>query len=393
MIRQGIFAVICFLAAICSAAVGDSHRILVLDAGAHRGADNHRLLLVEVESGKGLANVELGTATNVGVSGDGKTVAALTFRSGSAGSETRLSFYRTDDLSLMDTGTLAESSVLPGRLMAGYGANIHFAPDGKEIVYCGLAPREPGRVANVDFATTVITRVKREVDDRGAYRSLAAATVEPCRAVDFVSLTKWPKVVVLNQTTSELLTIDLDGGDIVHRLTVTEPASVSFMPMRLRGICLADGGGNAYFLPRKPGLLKKIDLTGDPQVTIARGAGEANVRGYVAAASEHAGRVFLLDDRRNPAGLHQPARTLKVFSTADLSFQQEIEVPLADCHWLAVSRDGKYLYATGPLNGPPFEELSITRSCAAVIDASSGCEVKILEAGQRPALVFPVADQ
>ena len=391
--QQGIFAVVCFLGALCSAGEAELHRVLVLDAGAHRGTDKHRLGLVEVESGKELANVELGTASNVGVSGDGKTVAALTFKSGSAGRETRLSFYRANDLSLIEMGTLIESSILPGRLMAGYGANVHFSPDGKEVVYCGLAPREPGRVANVDLVTTAIVRLRRELDNGNAYRPVVAATISPCRGVRFVSVANWPKVAVVNETNTELLIIDLDRGDVVHNLPIAEPAPVSLMPMRLRGICLSDDGRIAYFLPRKPGLLKKIDLTSDPQVTIARGAGEANVRGYLAAVSENAGRVFLLDDLRNPAGTHQPARTLKVFNTANVSFQQEIEVPLADCHWLAVSRDGKYLYAIGPLNGPPFDELSITQSRLAVIDASSGREVKILGAGQRPAVVFPLAEQ
>jgi len=126
---------------------------------------------------------------------------------------------------------------------------------------------------------------------------------------------------------------------------------------------------------------------------IARGPDESNVRDSIAVVSERAERLFVLDDRRNPAGAYQPARSLKAFSTGDLRFQCEIEVPLADCHWLAASCDGKYLYAAGPLAGPPFDELSITQSRLAVIDASSGREVKILEAGQRPAVVFPVAEQ
>lgn len=391
--QQGVFAVFCFLAAVCSAAGPDSHHVLVLDAGARRGADKHRLVLVEVESGKELANVELDTATNVAVSGDGTAVAALTFRNDLAGRETRLNFYRANDLSLIETGTLAETSILPGRLMAGYGANIHFSPDSKEIVYCGLAPREPGRLANVDLATTAIVRLKQDLDRGHTYRPVVAATISPCRGIRFVSVADWPKVVVLNETNTELLVIDLDRGDVLNNLPIAEPAPVSFMPMRLRGICLSDNGRNAYFLPRKPGLLKKINLSGDPQVTLARGAQDSSVRHDVAAVSERAGRIFMLDDRRNPAGLYAPTRWVKVFSTADLGFQQEIEVPLADCHWLAASRDGKYLYATGPLNGPPFDELSITQSRLAVIDASTGREVKILEAGQRPALVFPIAER
>src|SRR5206468_3059995 len=156
-------------------------------------------------------------------------------------------------------------------------------------------PPQPGTRLSGDFGTTAIVRVKREGDGENFYRAIVGATISPCRGVDFVSLEKWPKIVVLSQTASELLTIDLDRGDLLHSLAVAEPAPVSFMPMRLRGICLSDDGRNAYFLPRKSGLLKRIDLSADPQVLIARGAGESNLRQDVAAVSDRAERIFMLD--------------------------------------------------------------------------------------------------
>ncbi|MBW8884436.1 MAG: hypothetical protein JF612_06570 [Planctomycetia bacterium] len=385
--RHVVYAVACFLAAIGSSAGAESHHVLVLDAGQHRGADNHRLMLLEMESGKVLANVELGSPTNLGLSNDGSMVGVLTTVGSGAERETRLNFYRAGDLSLVQSGKFPKG-IWPGNRQSGVATNLRFSPDCKEITFCGLATH-----GNVDFAVAAIVRLTRELDDQGAYRWVTAATIELCRGVDFVSVAKWPQVVVLNQTLSELLTIDLDRGNTIHRLIVAEPGPYSLMPMRLRGVCLSDDGQTAYFLPRKTGLLKKIELRGDPRVTIARGPDESNVRDSIAVVSERAERLFVLDDRRNPAGAYQPARSLKAFGTGDLRFQCEIEVPLADCHWLAASRDGKYLYAAGPLAGPPFDELSITQSRLAVIDASSGREVKILEAGQRPAVVFPVAEQ
>src|SRR5689334_19398201 len=118
MLRHGLYAVVCLLVMAALSFGADSHRVVVLDAGGNRGADKHRLRLVELESGKELANVELGAATNVGVPRDGRTGVALTL-GGAERREPRLSFYRTDDLSLIETGALAGSAVLPGRLKAG----------------------------------------------------------------------------------------------------------------------------------------------------------------------------------------------------------------------------------------------------------------------------------
>jgi hypothetical protein len=387
MWRNGFTALV-FLAVICPLVVAaESHRVLVLDVGTPRGADNHRLMLLEVESGKVLADVELGLSTNLAVSDDGRTVAALTYVGAGAKREPRLNFYRAADLSPLQTGLLPKAVPPPGRSKLGMGANIYFSPDGKEIVFCGLATQ-----GNVDAATTAITRVKRELDADGFYRSVTAAKIEPCRGVYFVSLAKWPQAIVLNQTFTELLTVDLESGDILHRLPVAEPGPDTYMPMRGRGIAISGGGRHAYFLPRKPGQLKKIDLLSDPPVMIATG-GDFNLRWNRHAVSERAERVFAVEDRWNPTGLYEPSRWVKVFSTSDLSFQREIELPLADCHWLAPSRDGKYLYATGPTHGPPFADLSIDHARLAVIDAASGREVNVLSVGRHPTWVMPAAEE
>jgi hypothetical protein len=341
---------------------------------------------LEVESGQTLADVELGVTTNLAVSDDGSTVAALTYVGAGAKREPRLNFYRAADLSLLQTGLLPKAIPPPGRSKLGVGANIHFSPDGKEIVFCGLATR-----GNVDAATTAITRVKRELDADGFYRSVTAAKIEPCRGVYFVSLAKWPQAVVLNQTFTELLTVDLESGDILHRLSVAEPGPGTYMPMRGRGIAISDSGRYAYFLPRKPGRLTKIDLSSDPPVIIATG-GDFNLRWNRHTVSERAERIFAVEDRWNPKGLYEPSRRVKVFSTSNLSQLSEIELPLADCHWLATSRDGKYLYATGPTHGPPFDDLSIDHARLAVIDATSGREVKVLSVGRHPALVMTPAE-
>src|SRR4051812_31142992 len=105
-----------FLAAICSIAdAAESHRVVVLDAGVRRGAVNHRLMLVEVESGKVLVDVELGSPTNLAVSDDGSTVAVLTGVGAPGKRESRLNFYRATDLGLVQSGRLSDSVAHPAR--------------------------------------------------------------------------------------------------------------------------------------------------------------------------------------------------------------------------------------------------------------------------------------
>ena len=130
MSRVGRWVLI-FVAAMWSvASAADVHRVLVLDAGVRRGADNHRLMLLEIESGKVLADVEIGSSTNVAVSDDGTIVAALTSVGDAEKRRNRLDFYRASDLALLQTGWLPDSVAFPGRSKLGVGANIHFSPDG-----------------------------------------------------------------------------------------------------------------------------------------------------------------------------------------------------------------------------------------------------------------------
>src|SRR5439155_4263108 len=104
--RHRGYLIACFFLAICPAAGADLHRVLVLDAGAQRGADNHRLMLLEIESSKVLAEVKLESPTNLAVADDGSTVAAATYVGLAANRELRLNFYRSADLSLVQTGLL-----------------------------------------------------------------------------------------------------------------------------------------------------------------------------------------------------------------------------------------------------------------------------------------------
>jgi hypothetical protein len=125
-------------------------------------------------------------------------------------------------------------------------------------------------------------------------------------------------------------------------------------------------------LPRplpEPGFLKKIDLAAEPPKMACQGdKREPDLRARIVAASEPAGALFVLEDRRNPQFTHEPSRRVKVFNASDLKFQRTIELPLTDCHCLQVSRDGKYLYA-----------LDAEEAKLAVVDIALGRQVKVLE--------------
>src|SRR5207248_7787369 len=106
-------------------------------------------------------------------------------------------------------------------------------------------------------------------------------------------------------------------------------------------------GRYAYFIPRKSGDFKKIDLAHDPPAVIATGTKDPDLRPRIAAVSEKAQSVFALEERpvpaerRGPAWPYAPSRWIKAFSTSALTLQRQFEVPLADCHSLVASRDGK----------------------------------------------------
>ncbi len=90
----------------------------------------------------------------------------------------------------------------------------------------------------------------------------------------------------------------------------------------------------------------------------------------------------MLEERRNPQYTHEPSRWVKVFSTADLTFKRQIELPLTDCQDLEVSRDGKYLYA-----------LDAENAKLAVLETASGRALKVLDVGKYPLLMMALPER
>jgi hypothetical protein len=390
----------------CTSANADSHRLIVLDIGrfptGRPGSQEHRLLLFDIDSGKVVSAAKLGFNTSIGVSPRGDAVAALSYvRANVPGGSTILSYFRGKDLSPAETGRFPDN--IP-RLayQLGAAADIALSPDGKALLLCGL-----GGGGNVDLAATVLTPVRRELDN-GSFKVGKTVRIPHCRSVDFVSLAGWPRIHVLNHTFTLLEAVDLQTGEIRSKLplgddpamgqinlTALEKADFGLiLRVRNQGTVVAGGRRYAYYIPlpashhpaapayrKQGGFLKKIDLHADPPRVIARGkSAEADLNNAIAAVSESAGALFVLELRHNPRRAQEPSHWVKVFRTSDLKYQREIELPLKDCASLRVSSDGKYLYALNP------EEAKL-----AVLDAGSGRTVKVLDVPARyPLLVLPV---
>jgi hypothetical protein len=371
-----------FLMCLTPSVSAAGHRLLLLDIGRYPngrpGSDHHRLLLLDTESGQVAATAVLGINTNLALSPQGEIVAAVSWSRGPAADSggTRLTFYRTKDLSLLESGRFPDS-VPRRKYQLGAAADCALAPEGQTLLLCGSEG-----TGNIDLITAVLNTVDRKRNPRGSFEpGERAVRIPRCRGVDFVSVANWPRVHVLNQTVTLLEVVDFRTGDILSRLPLgddpalngLDPASLERadfkMILRLRhnGAVLPGGGRYAYYIPRGSGFLKKIDLLANPpQVVRKSEKREAGLNFVIAAASEAAGRLFVLEYKSNDRLTHEPSRTVKVFRTTDFTLQRPIELPVTDCQNLQVSREGKYLYA-----------LDAEAAKLAVVDAASGREVKV----------------
>jgi hypothetical protein len=386
-----------FLGGLTNLASAAGPRLLLLDIGRfpnnRPGSLHHQLVLLDTESGQIAATAALGTNTNLALSPQADIVAAISDALDPAGGHlsTRLTVYRAKDLSVLANGRFPEAA--PRRLyQLGAALDGLLAPDRRTLLLCGLEGR-----GNVDLATTVLKTVAPKGDNLASFEVAERAVHIPrCRGVDFVSAANWPQVHVLNQSVILLEGVDFSSGQILSRLSLgdnpagngIEPASLEradfrvILRLRNQGRVLAGGGRHAYYVPQaisqhpslprplpEPGFLKKIDLLANPPRVLGTSAQrQPSLNAAIAVASEAAGRLFVLEDKWNERFTHEPARTVKVYRTTDLTLDRQIELPVADCQHLEVSRDGKYLYA-----------LDVEAAKLAVLDAKSGRAIRVLK--------------
>jgi hypothetical protein len=386
----------------------DSHRLLILDIGrwpnGREGSDHHQLRVIEVESGKTLAQAGIGFNTHLTLSTGGDEVAVISYFSGGGQrGASLLEFYRTRDLQRLQSGTLPDSVRLMGYQL-GAAQDCQLSPKGTEILLEG--PAGGGGAAHL--ASTALTCVKREVDVLGAYKISDKKVILPrCYGITFLKAADWPKLHIWNANLGLLEVVDFSTGKTVSRLYLgNDPAAAHMNPVdlekadtplifriRSRAQVVSDGRRYAYYVPRHPSnpkepidVLKKIDLAADPPKVIAKGEQpQPNLIGPV-LISEAAGALFVVKAKVGPPGLNgsmvEPTRGIFVFDTKILKLKKEIEFP-CDFTSLSISRDGKYLY------GLDSEGRKLT-----VMDVSTSKEVKVLDnIGTYPHLMLALPDK
>ena len=142
--------------------VAGTHRIVVLDIHNGRGDNSHDLRLIEVESGKVIAQVDhVGFNTDLAVSPRGDVVAVLT----SSQDNRTLEFLRASDLTRIEIGKLP-SSIRRIQYQQGGSRDARFTPDGKQILVQSIISA-PGKS---HLATTLLTSIERQLDDKHTYR-------------------------------------------------------------------------------------------------------------------------------------------------------------------------------------------------------------------------------
>jgi RNA polymerase sigma factor (sigma-70 family) len=385
------------------AAAAARHRVLVLDIMQNQAGPDHRLLVVEVESGKVLpARLNIGYNNSIALSPKGDVLAVLGQYSteGRLRRENQLEFYRARDMKPLEHGLLP-ASIPRLTYQLGAAADSRLSPDGQELIVQGPDPAFRG---NADLATTWLTCVKREVDNGGYFQECRKTVKVPrCYGIDFVGVADWPRVHIFNRTLGLLEVVDFDSDRILSRLPLgddpalekVDPAELEkagiplTMRLRGRGGVIADGGRYAYYVPwqpwdkEEPGFLKKIDLAADPPKVVRKGAEpEKDLHPGPEVVVEAAGALFVVQHKPPRDNIPQPSRRVRIYSTAELKPQREIELSLDDCQALEVSRDGKYVYA-----------LDRDRAKLAVLDVATGREVKVLDqVGKYPYILIALPE-
>jgi hypothetical protein len=246
--------------------------------------------------------------------------------------------------------------------------------------------------------------VRLELDEKEMFKpSRQDVKIPRCTLASVLRASSWPQVTIWNTPLSVVEVVNVTAGKIVTRLALDyeddpvlrlyDPADLErpdigelYMRLGSNGSVVAGGGRYAYYVPQparnpnvKAAFLKKIDLGADPPKVILEGKGrEPGLWASVAGASESGGALFVVVKKENSKPPDEPSGRLKVYSTFDLKFQNEVELSISRCDSLEPSQDGKYMYA-----------LDRERAKLAVIDVATGRAVKVLDGlAKYPGLVL-----
>jgi hypothetical protein len=361
----------------------DNHRLLVLDIGrAGPGPDYYRLLLVDVEVGKILAQAELGYNPDIALSPKGDEVAVPSgYRVAGRAEGDSLEFFRVTDLTRLERGRLPAARTVYKDRAPGSPA-CQLSPDGKALIVQRV--QDFGQ----DRHQVLLSCVQRELDSDKAFKlSPKLVTVPPFRHLDFLRVADWPKVHIWNGGFLDV--VDFSSGKIASRLLLNDDPSLQGIdPEELEkpspdqrkslwshsGWVVTDSGKYAYYISHhyadddKPGSLRKIDLSADPPKVIRETKINPQQGLGITGVSEAAGIFYGIDYKPPSQGRHVPTRRVKIYDKETAKLLKEIDLSLTDCQRLVASRDGKYLFALNP------DEAKL-----AVIDIASRKEIKVLD--------------
>jgi hypothetical protein len=347
----------------------ETHRAMVVSATHDQNsAAPCELRVVEIESGRIIARVQVGSIADAALTQEGDLVAVKSgYRvDGDSERHRRLEIFRTGDLSLVQRSFVPVRTNQYKRVPSN--VRMQFSADGKELIVQGM---ESGG-GNVRNGRAVLTRLQRELDDAGKFKIAGQPFKVPdAPTVNFISSAQWPRIAGWNSYGSALMVLDLHANSVLSTLGLGgSPAST----------VVTSDGKNAYYVPHNAtGQLRKIDLAADPpKVVRTSEEPQPQLEARTAVVSETAGALYVAEFKIKPDGTGVlPSPLVKTFHTQTLAAAADINLSLTDCDCLAASRDGKYLYALDFAGG------------MSVVDTSSGKEIKVLrDVGKHPALVL-----
>jgi hypothetical protein len=339
----------------------DNHQVVILDIGrwpnGREGSDHHRLLVLDIESAKVTAHAVIGFNSDIAVSPGGDLLTAISYFRGEEGGQTRMQFFRAQDLKRLEGG-LFPSEIHPIMSQLGATKSSRLLPGDQGLIVQSVQGNSP------DNGTTSLTVVKRELDGDGAFKVSSQVVKVRSYGVGILRVADWPRVHIVDYHAGLLKVVDFKTGKTLSRLPLADdpaldnidPADLEkpdnkLIPQQLkgRGRPIAGEGRYAYLLPyaaiphpawplrsQEPGFLRKIDLTANPPKVILKGEKPVlDIRWGI--VSESAGFLFVVQEAYNRKSTHEPSKRIKIFSAKDLKLLKEIDLSINDCHSLAAS--------------------------------------------------------
>ncbi len=275
-----------WLGAVGSGLAAQNHRVLIVDVLTEQGGTTSRLVVLEVESGKIIAEAETGEGPDIGISAQNDLVAVATFNrvGGRYLANDRMDIFASSDLRHLQKGVLPFGARIGFQRYAPL-PTLAFSPDGKEIIVqrmeSFLSDEKPFRwqVNNGLWGF-----VKRELDQEGTFKqSRPDVKVPRCRHADFLKVSDWPRVYIWNPNLAVVEGVDVNTGKILNRLPLDydddnalrviapefleKPAiGELYMHLGANGLVIPGGATYAYYIPRptrnpeiQPGFIQKIE--------------------------------------------------------------------------------------------------------------------------------------